>query len=46
MEKLDHETSKSLEGTWDADSWADFDENSLGSMDVDLELPGLVDRRV
>jgi hypothetical protein len=46
MEELDHETSESLECSWDADGWADFDENALGRVDVDLKLASLVDRRV
>jgi hypothetical protein len=43
---LDHETSESLECAWDADGWADFNENTLGRVDVDLKLAGLIDRRV
>jgi hypothetical protein len=46
MEELDHETSESLEGTWDSDGWADFDENPLGGVDVDLKFACLIDRRV
>ena len=46
MEQLDHKTSESLEGTWDSDGWADFDENTPGGVDVDLKLACLIDRRV
>ena len=46
MKKLDHETSESLEGTRNANRRANFDENSFGSMNVDLKLSCLVDRRV
>jgi len=46
VEKLDHQTGESLEGTWYADRWADFDEHALGGMDVDLKLACLVDRGI
>jgi hypothetical protein len=46
VEELDHETGESLECTWDADGGADFDEDALGRVDVDLKLTSLVDRRV
>lgn len=46
MEKLDHETSESLESTRDADRWVDFDKNSSGGVDVNLKFASLVDRRV
>ena len=46
MEELDHETGETLEGTWDADLWVDFDEDALGSVNVDLKLASFVDRRV
>lgn len=46
MQKLDHETSEALEGTWDANLWVDFDKYTLGSVDVDLKLSRLVDGRV
>ena len=46
MEELDHETSESLEGTRDPDGWADFDKNTLGSVDIDLKLAGFVDRGI
>lgn len=43
---MDHEAGESLECSWDADGWADLNKDTLGSVDVDLELAGLVDRRV
>ena len=43
VEELDHQTRKSFEGTWDTDGWADFDENTLGRVDIDLKLASLVD---
>ena len=43
---MDHQTSESLEGTWDTDGWADFDEYPFSGMDVDLKFACLVDRRV
>lgn len=43
---MDHETGESLECSWDADGWADLNKDTLGSVDVDLELAGLVDRRI
>jgi hypothetical protein len=46
VEQLDHQTSKSLECSRDADGWADFDQNAFSGVDVDLELAGLVDGRV
>lgn len=46
MEELDHETSESLEGTWNTDGRADLDENPFGGVDVDLKFASLVDRRV
>lgn len=46
MEKLHHQTGESLEGTWDTDGGRDFDEDTLCSVDVDLQLASLVDRRV
>jgi hypothetical protein len=36
VEKLDHETSEALEGTWDSDGRANFDEDAFGGVDVDL----------
>lgn len=46
VKELDHETGESLEGTWDTDGGADFDEDSFGGVDVDLQLASLVDWRV
>lgn len=46
MEELDHETCESLECTRNSDSGADFNEDSLGGVDVDLKFSGLVDRRI
>jgi hypothetical protein len=46
MKELDHETSKSFEGTRNSDSWADFDEDSFGGVDVDLKFSGFVDRGI
>jgi len=46
VKKLDHETSEAFEGTWNSDSRANFDEDAFGGVDVDLQLAGLVDRRV
>jgi hypothetical protein len=46
VEELDHQPSKSLEGTRDSDSGAHFDEDPFGGVNVDLKLPSLVDRRI
>jgi hypothetical protein len=46
MKQLDHETSKSLECTWDSDGRAYFDQDTFGGVDVDLKLSSLVDRGV
>jgi hypothetical protein len=46
VEELNHETSKSLECTWNANGWADFDEDPLSSVDIDLELASLIDGRI
>jgi hypothetical protein len=43
---LDHEARESLEGTRNSDGRADFDEDSFGSMDVDLKFSGFVDRGI
>jgi hypothetical protein len=43
LEELHHQPSESLKGTWDSDGRIDLDKNSLGSVDVDLQLAGLVD---
>ena len=42
MEQLDHQSSKSLERSGYPDCWADFDQNALGGMNVNLKLAGLV----
>ena len=46
VEELHHQTGEALEGTWDADRWADFDEDALGGGNVDLEEACLVDWRI
>lgn len=46
MEKLNHETSEALEGTRDSDGRRNFDKDTVGGVDVDLQLAGLVDGRV
>lgn len=43
MQELDHETGEAFEGSGYADGGADFDENTFGCVDVDLELAGFVD---
>lgn len=46
VQQLHHQTGETLEGTRDAHARADFDEDTLGCVDVDLEPSSLVDRRV
>lgn len=46
VQQLHHQASKALECTGDAHGGADPDEDVLCSLDVDLELASLVDRRV
>src|SRR5690242_4110314 len=46
VQQLHHQASKSLECTWDAHSRADPDKDVASSLDVDLELARLVDRRI
>ena len=46
MQELDHEPGKSLERTWYSNGRTDLYEYSFGGVDVDLQLPGLVDRRI
>lgn len=41
-----HETAKPLERPRDSDCRVDLNEDALGSVDVDLEATGLVERRV
>jgi hypothetical protein len=43
VKELNHETSKSFERPRDSDSWADFDQNVLCGMDIDLKPSGFVD---
>lgn len=43
---MNHQTSESLECTWDSDCWAYFDQNTLSGVDVNLQFSGLVDWRV
>lgn len=43
---MDHKACESLEGTWDTNSGRDFDQNTFGGMDVDLQLAGFVNWRV
>lgn len=44
VEELDHETCKSLKGTWNSDGRADLDKDTFGSMNVDLKFTCFVDR--
>lgn len=44
MKKLNHQARETLEGSRYTDGRADFDENAFGSMYVDLEFPGFIDR--
>ena len=46
VEQLDHQTGEALERPGNANRGRDFDQHSLGGLDVDLQLPGLVYRRV
>jgi len=46
VKKLDHETRKSLECTWNTDGGADFDEDSFGGVNIDLQTTSFVDGRV
>jgi hypothetical protein len=46
VEKLDHETSESLECTRNADGRIDFDEDAFRGVYVNLEFAGLVNGRV
>lgn len=43
---MDHETSESFERTGNSDTRADFNEDSFGGVDVNLQLSGFVDRRI
>lgn len=46
MKQLHHQTGESLEGSGNTDSGADFDEDALGGVYVDLQLASLVDGRI
>ena len=46
MQELHHETGKALECSRYPDSGADFDEDPLRCVDVDLQLPSFVYWRV
>lgn len=43
MQQLNHQTGKALECTRDANRRRDLDQDTLGGMNVDLKLAGLVD---
>lgn len=46
MQQLDHQTGEALKGSGDTDRGRDLNEDTLGSMDVNLELASFVDGRV
>jgi hypothetical protein len=46
VEQLHHETGEALEGTGDANGGVYLNEDTLGRVDIDLELPDFVDGRV
>lgn len=46
MKKLNHQTGEALERTGNADGRADFDQDTLCCVNVDLKLASLVERRV
>ena len=46
MQELHHETCKALESSGNSDRGADFDQDSLRRVDIDLQLPGFVHWRV
>lgn len=46
VEQLDHQTRKTLEGSGNANGGVDFDQNTLSSVDKDLQAASLVDGRV
>ncbi len=46
VEELHHQAREAFERPRNSHGGADFDENAFGGMDVDLELAGLVNRRV
>ena len=41
-----HEATEALEGARDADAGVDLDEDALGSVNVHLQAPSFVQRRV
>ena len=43
VEELDHEAGEAFEGSGDTDGRGDFDEDTFGGVDVDLEFAGFVD---
>lgn len=46
MEQLNHKAGEPLKRSGNADCWADLNQNAFGSLNVNLELSGLVDGRV
>lgn len=46
MQKLDHETSESLEGSRNTDGGRNLDQDALGGVDINLEFAVLIDGRV
>ena len=46
VEELDHQAGETLECSRNTDRRRDFDEHTLSGLNVDLELPGLVNGRV
>jgi hypothetical protein len=46
MQELDHQAGEALERARDADGRADFDQYTLGGVDVDLQFARFVDGRI
>lgn len=46
MQQLYHETSKPLKGSGNSDGGGYFNQHALGRVDINLQLAGLVDRRI
>ncbi len=46
MKQLNHKPRKSFERTRQSHGRADFDEHTFGGVDVDLQLPCFVHRRI
>jgi hypothetical protein len=46
VQQLNHQSSKSFECAWDADCRTDFDENTFGRMNIDLQSSSFVDGRI